>query len=65
MRSGLIDRHPNFIKSRDLQDPHASVVMNVVIIEGGDDLAKDNDVMESDTVPSEIVTVDRYFLVWC
>lgn len=64
MRSGLIDRQPDFIEARDLEDPHASVVVDIVVREVGDDLAKDDDVTERHAVPSEVVTVYRHFLVW-
>lgn len=63
MRSGLIDRQPDFIEARNLEDPHASVVVDIVVRKVGDDLAKDDDVTERHPVPSEVVTVYCHFLV--
>lgn len=63
MRSSLIDGHPNFIKTRDLKNSLAGVIVDIVVVESRYDLAKNYDVMELNTIAGEIVAVDRDFLV--
>lgn len=64
MRGGLVDWQSNFVEARHLEDPLTGVIVHVVEGKVGHDLTEYNHIFELDAVTSEVVAVDRYFLIW-
>lgn len=63
MGSGLVNGQAHLLKTGNLQNVFAQVVVQVVEREVGHHLFEDDDVFVRDIAPGEVVPVNSYFLV--